>query len=807
MSDHTTTEFPDDFASNKEKNTPEYGRKVGKAMSDLWMGGNLSARRIWIDLMRSFSRGEQDTTPEKETIEGTRKDKESEIGVKTHKIDYTPLKILASFRDIVINPIDESLFKPGAEAIDITAINEKKEKFKQFEKDFFLQDVDQIIKEGVGVDMAPKDIPKDERALKIKKAEWKPDIEIAQEEAIENVMLREKFEALKDKVNEEFFDLGHAVGRLYTDRTEGIKMKYQDPYNWIYSPFETEDGRDIRCHGIADNDTIVQIEKMSGRKLTKEELKKLKDTSMATTSKTEESNAYMQDVDGDRMVEYIYFEFLTRKKRVFKKRDGKVVDRTNDDVEYNPKNPNKKIDIPYQVWYEGLYIPSADMILKWEEIPIQVESEINHPISNFKVYAPKIKRLSEKGYTRFDSMTERAIPIIKDIHRDWYKFQQLKMEVRPNTATINPQALENVFLSGIKVKGQDILDLFFGRGILLANEVNEDGDPVGKAITEQPSTASNSLLFFSNEMVKNYDRLRNLLGINEIRDGTTRPNSKVAVAVTKILLASSNNSTSHIVRGSFNLSLAFAEGISLRLYDVLTTPALKNRYLSIIGSRNVDLLDATKKIPMHKFGIYFDFRPDDEERLAFERSLLDSYEKKEINVAQYNRIRQVRNVKSAIKNLELIIEENQEKETALKTQIIKEQAEAQGQTQVVVENKKQQTALLGWKITKQEKLVDAEIGDKTMIKEALIEEEKAKSQHVRAMELKSLEVVSKDNLEDKKQKGKIDLVDRTSSNTSQITDQKQKKTGPIDFENKLSTIIDNNKLVIPDDDFGINENN
>ena len=53
--------FPSDFVSNAEKDKIEYGEKVGKAIDTQWFQGQLSKRRYWIDRMRAYSRGEQDT--------------------------------------------------------------------------------------------------------------------------------------------------------------------------------------------------------------------------------------------------------------------------------------------------------------------------------------------------------------------------------------------------------------------------------------------------------------------------------------------------------------------------------------------------------------------------------------------------------------------------------------------------------------------------------------------------------------------------------------------------------------------------
>ena len=813
-----TSSFPSDEASNAVKKSDAWGIEVAKAITSQWFGGQLSTRRYWVDLMRSYSRGEQDVQQYKDTIEGTRKDKESKIGVKTHKIDYSPLKVLASFKDIVINPIDESLFKPRAEAIDLFSVNKKKDKFRQFEKNFFLKDFDNIVDRGLNTNNAPKNVPKDQNGLKIQKLEFKPEMEIAQELAIENVMKLEKFETIKDKVNEDIFDLGYGVGRHFTDFTEGIKPVYVDPYNFIHSPFEQDDARDLRYAGEPQETTIVDLEKQSGRKFTKEELQTLKNLSMGVADLIDDSNSYIENEDGDRLVESISFVYLTKQKRVYKKlrqnKSVKLIDRSDDETEYNPSNRNKKIEIPFKVWFEGIYVPTAQILCKWEKIKNQVEKGVNDPICPYIIYAPKVKRNSEKGFVRFDSMTQRAKPIIDDIHRDWFKFQQLKMELRPNTAVINPQALENVFLNGEKIGGQDILDMYFGRGILLANEVNEDGDPVGRAIIEQGGGVNNSgLAFLSNELANGLNRLRGLLGINEVRDGTNRPNSKTAVAVQKILLASSNNSTSHIVRASFNISLQFAEAISLRLVDVLKMPTLRNRYMSIIGSDNVEILSSAKNSQMRKFGIYFDFKPDDKERIAFEQSLLDAYSKGAIDVAQYNKARMVRNAKGAIKYLEFIIAENAVKEQRQKTEIIRQNAEANAQTAVVAENKKQQTLGIEWTIKKQEMLLESEIADKKAVKDALIENMLAGEQHARDIELKYMEVKSTESKEEAKAENQKDNINLQSSNTSKLVEQRQNNTPPVDFENdseintNLQNILSANKINLPNEDNPTQEQN
>lgn len=801
------TRFPNDFASNSEKSSPKYGKQVAEAFVTPWYnGGGLSLRRSWIDKMRSYSKGEQ-STDYRTMIEGDRRNKDNKIQVKTHKIDYTEqLKILPVFKDIITNSIDESLFKPRAEAIDLNAINSKKNYFKKLDEDFYTQDFAQIISQGIGVDITNPNLPKTSKDLEIRKLEYKPRIEIAQELSIESILRHEKFETIKDKVDEDLFDLGIGILRHYTDKTEGIKFKYVDPYNFVHNSFETEDGRDIRCAGVIEKGTITDLLKQSDGNISQEQLLAIKNYAL---NDLRNLIPYTDSIDGERMIEYVSFAYLVGESRIFKKRNKykytKLIDRT--DGGFEPVNENKKLEIPYSTWYEGIYIPTANVLIKWEKVKNQIEEGINNPVCPFIVYAPKVKRISEKGHVRFDSMVQRSIPIIDDIQRDWYKFQQLKMELRPNSVTISPRALNSVSLNGKRVLPQDVLDMFFGRGVLLADEVDEDGEPIGRAIREENGGINNSaLIFLSNEFSNNYERLRKLLGINELRDGTTQPNSKTAVTVQKLLLASSNNATNHIVKGSFAISLRASECASLRLYDVLTTKVLKDMYMSIIGSSNVELLDAIKELPMHRFGIYFDFRPDNEERIAFEQSLVNSYNQKEINVAQYNKSRQIRNVKSAIKYLETIIDENIKQQEEFKRINIEKQAEANARTSVITEQTKQQTITIEYETKKNLLILGQQLTDESKRKDALTKDILDQRAHQRALELMQLQNQGLIGKKETEIEGRKELLDKNSTNQSKMIEQRNTDSGAIDFtapksndfEKELNDIFNKEQLLTND---------
>lgn len=782
--------FPSESLTNAEKDDISFGLEVAKAIESEWFNGQLTQRRRWIDIMRAYSKGEQDTDY-KSMIEGKREGKNSKSDTKNYKIDYEGgiLKILSSFKKIVINAIDESLFKPRAEAIDITAVNSKRNYFQKLEEDFYTKDFTKLLSDQIGVNLTTPNLPKDETELQVKKFEYKPLIEIAQELAIENVLKHQRHEAIKDKIDEDVFDLGVGVGRIYTDSREGIKEKYVDPYYWIHSAFQMDDGRDIRYNGEVERDTIGTLAKMAGG-LTQEQLNKLKELA---EGQLENSEPYKDEEDSERLVEYIHFEYLTSREQVYKRlkknKGTRLVDRSKDGY-YNAKSSSKRLSIPYNVWYEGIYIPQAEIMIKWCPIENQIEEEIGSPISNYVVYAPNVKRLSEKGSIRFDSTVNRVIPILDDVQRDYYKFQQLKMELRPVTTEINVDVISNLMLNGQKLDPQDVLNLFFGRGILLRNTFDSDGEVVQNAVNEKTGGVNNTALtFLSKEFSENYEKLRLLLGINELRDGTTKSNSRISTAVQKLLLVSSNNSTNHIPKASFNISLSIAKAISLRLFDVLNSKSLKDMYMNIIGTSNVELLDVIKNIPSHKFGIYFDFKPDDQERVVFEQSLITALNSQQIDVSQYSKARMVRNVKKAIQYLGIIIEKNKKEQEQSKIRAIEAQSKAQAEQTVISERAKQQTETVKWNIRKQEILLKDSIDSNKERRQARIKELHSQQDHERNKEIEQIKRAGTIDQLKESEKAKIERDQKAATARSAIAEQKQKGLPAINFEDGLDQIL------------------
>lgn len=792
-----TSAFPDDLVPNGEKDSLEFGRKVGEAIANQWSdSGHLSWRRWWIREMRSYARGEQSTAKYKKIIEGDKEKAGTDgVKVKTHKIEYQTLKILPSFRDIVINAINEEDFKPRAEAVDRTSVNEKVKYFDALETNFYTQDAAKELGEALGINLSQPNMPQDTQELEARKLEYKPLIEEAQEIFIDAWFQYNRFEEIKNKHDEDLFDLGFAVGRRYTCPDEGIVLRYVDPFDFVHNAFEMDDARDVRYGGVYEKWTLGQVLKKVD-KPSEEFKKQLKAAAGATTNDDED---WIEGEDNNRMIEVIAFNYLTTRQRTFKKlrknKTTKAIDRSDDPKGYNPSNPNKKIEWTYETFFRGIYIPSINYCLEWEEAPNQIVDGVNRPISEYVIVAPKVKRLSERGTVRFDSRVQRAVPIVDDLHRDWYKFMQLKMELRPASVEIDTSALNNVMLNGERLKAETILEMFFGRSILLKNQINEDGDSVPQAITEHPGGVNSSaLVMLSNEFTNNYNRLRQILGINELRDGTANPNSRSAIGVQKLLLASSSMATHDLVSASFKMSLRYAEQVSLAAQDLFDSEHLTRLTMDMIGTRSTELMEKVKSIPMHRFAIYHDFSPDSDERRVFEQSVLDAYQKQEISVGVYNSARLIRNTKRAVKYLEYHVKKKIEEDREAKLQEINAQGEANGRAAQIAEEERRKTMAYESRLKMSEEAYKSKLGRDNKKVDAMLDEIAKEADHERNKELKTIEAVVSSDRARQREDALDNRENLKKQNSKELIDYRRNKGGA---SSDIEKIISENPVINP----------
>ena len=124
------------------------------------------------------------------------------------------MPIIPKFVDIVVNGMQDRLFSIKAFAQDPIATKQRTEYVEAIEEDMMTRDLIDSISENMGVDVGnvPKeDVPDTSEELELyMQLEYKQGIEIAIEQAIENVLKRNRFHEIKKQMDYDQTILGIA---------------------------------------------------------------------------------------------------------------------------------------------------------------------------------------------------------------------------------------------------------------------------------------------------------------------------------------------------------------------------------------------------------------------------------------------------------------------------------------------------------------------------------------------------------------------------------------------------------------------
>jgi hypothetical protein len=186
----TSKGFPSQFVSDAEKATDEFGLQIGQAIQYEWFKRDGQGCRYydqWRDFhrLRLYARGEQSIGKYKNelAIDGD---------LSYLNLDWTPVPILPKFVDIVVNGMSDRLFKAKAFAQDALSQSKRSKYQDMVEGQMAAKDILQKVKDESGVDafiMPPEELPQTDDELSLyMQLNYKPAIEIAEEEAIDTIL-------------------------------------------------------------------------------------------------------------------------------------------------------------------------------------------------------------------------------------------------------------------------------------------------------------------------------------------------------------------------------------------------------------------------------------------------------------------------------------------------------------------------------------------------------------------------------------------------------------------------------------------
>ena len=788
--------FPNQFATDAEKETIEYGLQVGQAIQYEWFRKGGSSCRYYSQLqsfneLRRYARGEQAIAKYKNelAIDGD---------LSYLNLDWTPVPILPKFVDIVVNGMSNRLFHVKAYAQDALSSSHRNQYQRLVERDMLNKDIFSDFQESFGMNpfmTDVEDLPENNEELQLHmQLKYKPAIEVAEEEAINTVFEENHYLDIKKRIDYDMTVLGVGMAKHQFLPGSGVQIDYVDPANVVYSYTEDPHFKDCFYWGEIKTLPIAELIKIDPT-LTNEDLKKISHYSQAWYDYYNVNRFYDNTLFNKDAATLIYFNYKTTKKFVYKKKKlenggERIIEK---DETFNPPQEMmdegnfERIEKTIEVWYEGIMVAGSNIMLKWElaHNMVRPKSASQHAMPNYVACAPRMY----KG--TIESLVRRMIPFADQIQITHLKLQQVVAKMVPDGVFIDADGLNEIDLgTGAAYNPEDALRLYFQTGSVVGRSYTQDGEFNNARVPIQQLNTSSGQSKMS-ALIGNYNHylgmIRAVTGLNEARDGST-PDPNALVGVQKLAALNSNTATRHILEGGLYITRTLAECLSLRIADLLEYAPFKEEFANQIGKYNVDKIEEIKDLYLYDFGIFIEVSPDEEEKAMLEQNIQMALSKNDISLEDAIDIREVRNLKMANQLLKLKRKRKQDadREAAAIAQQMTAQTQFQSQ-QIAAQNAAQQTQLEGeMKMREEQAKIAFEI--EKLKNEAALKQELMTYEFQLNMRLKGMEQVQLNDREEKREEAKSKRISQQNTEQSQLINQRKKDLPPIDFESKEDSL-------------------
>lgn len=674
ISTNPNSSFPSQVVSDEEKKSFEYGVQVGRAIEGEWFHGGRSGNRFATNWnryhnLRLYARGEQPIQKYKDEL--------SINGDLSYlNLDWKPVPVISKFVDIVVNGMSEKKYKINAYAQDPESIKKRTNYASGLLRDITAKAEIEQIKQTMGLDLYStpdqSNLPETEEEISIHmQLKYKPSIEIAEEEVINNTLDKNKFELIRRRLNYDLTVLGIAAVKTDWNKAEGVVINYCDPAKMVWSYTEDPNFEDIYYVGEVRSITIPELKKQYPF-ISEEELDRI--------SKMGNRTDYVvgwNDYD-ENTVQVLYFEYKTYMNQVFKlKQTGngleKIIEKTDS---FNPPESDtfKKVSRTIEVLYTGAKILGYDQMIDWKlsENMTRPYADTTKVQMNYSISSPRMY----KG--RIESTVSKITGFADMINITNLKIQQVISKLVPDGVYLDIDGLAEVDLgNGTNYTPQEALNMYFQTGSILGRSLTQEGDMNrGKVPIQELSTSNGQAKIGA--LINTYQyylqMIRDVTGLNEARDGSA-PMEDTLVGLQKLAANASNVATRHILQSSLYLSARTCENISLRIADSIEFALTNNSLQEAISAYNVGTLQEISKLHLHDFGIYLELEPEDEDKAQLEQNIQIALKSGGIDIEDVIDIREIQNIKLANE----ILKQKRKKKAEAERQAQMQNIQAQGQ--------------------------------------------------------------------------------------------------------------------------------
>ena len=705
MNQKNYTGYPDLFCSKEKKAMKEYGVQYFRAMYSDWVGDSsnlLDIRSRRIRENRRYSAGMQAVDKYKQMFS----DQTGDLSYTS--IDWSIVPIIPKFVDVVVNGVINQEHKIVVNAIDKDAVEERYQAKNETKAKMILKDFNEDFGKMTGMDMSSytENLPDTDEELELyMDLNYKQATEISMEEGIDYVFSYNDFNEIRKRVIRDLVDLNEGATKV---DVEGhvINVRYVDPMHLIRSYSNDPANKDIYHVGEIRQMTIGELRAAIKEDIAPEvwhEIASKHIGKLGNPNKIgrrpifyEMSNSYEHD---EFKVSVLDAEFLATNFDIYEKKETRygtyTYTRKPDNYE-PPKNPRLKRTIErdnYQVWYTGKWIVGSEHCFDYgvRENMVRPHQDKFKANSSYTVY--QISPVD--GVSK--SLTERMIPFADQIQLAHLKLAQHMAKARPRGMAFNLDALENVMKGdGGTFTPLELQDVLQQTGNLYYRTVQDDGTtPNGRAFDELQGGVGTALQEFMLVYNYNLERIRDVTGLNEMRDGSG-PDKDSLVGIQKLATKASNNATRHIDDAFMYIMKSSASNVCLYIQHAIKYKSMYDymydSLVSAIGRVSTDAIETIDNVPLRHFGIFLEVAPDEVEKQFLEQAIQISLQSQSIELEDATEIRRIKNIKLAERKLKVVREkrrkqkqEEAQQNSQMNAQIQQQSAQAKAQMDAQIE--------------------------------------------------------------------------------------------------------------------------
>lgn len=698
-SNTSISNFPDPFADPKVKATPEYILKYGKAMYSQF--GKYGLRVFYNDKAKyqslaNYANGMQPIDKYKKRLDCW----DDEPGKDTFvNIDWSPFNLATKFVNIMTDKIYQTGYDPVCHPIDPLALDQRQN--TEYMMKAFMEHRDWIQEMGtafnaetLGFDPGLLPDHADELEMHMNMT-YKDRFAMEAEMAIKIHMTNNDFEQVRKEYIRDFVVYGIGCLETRNDKNGYTKIRRLDPRTVIIGNSESEDFKNVTHGGYVENVSIADLRTAAGKQFTEEQYQTIyRDFSRpvyGSETNVPPLNAYdTYNNGGERMVPVMKFYFKTTNEYTYVKKQDKrgtwrLYPQENRTKE---KEGQKLIKDFYETVYEGSWIVGSEFVYNCGMLN-DVEVDPTNP-SATRIPLHVISPNMLNGQT--SSMLNSCIPILDQININWYQFQHMLAQTRPDGPAINLDALVEAPLGkgGKMFTARQVMDLYMKKGILVFSGKGMSGqNGNGVPIQEMSNNNYEKATGFLNNIIMLINMLRQITGINEAVDAST-PSTDALVGTMQLAANGANSALGYIFHSDRMMVKHVSESCIFLTQNAVRRGQVAG-YVDSIGVSSVKYWEVNKDVSLCQFGIELTTRPTPAEWQEFYAQIAKGYDAGVLTASDFITLKEFTNLRQARQYMAVIERRRKKEEQQAQQAMMQQQGQLNQQAVLTAEQAKQQT--------------------------------------------------------------------------------------------------------------------